>query len=174
MDALSADYDARAFYVADIAMGAPEPIRAHLTVPTAPAPFATLKAHDDALKAEFLSGWSTGSQPESAHDESKDGTPLLVRPPEDNRWTWVRLLVNSWSCLGIVYGDIGTSPIYTISSILSYTTSPSAADTKGAVSLILWSLLLIVVLKYLMLVLEADYHGTSCVAVLRAAPPLCC
>jgi KUP system potassium uptake protein len=72
---------------------------------------------------------------------------------------------NSWflalTALGVVFGDIGTSPLYTFSVTLSATghAVPTAADVLGIVSLILWALMAMVSLKYVVLVLRADNDG---------------
>jgi len=59
--------------------------------------------------------------------------------------------------LGIVPGGVGTSPLYTIPAV--FQSPPSEADVMGAVSLMLWSLILVLGLKYVVLVLFADDHG---------------
>jgi len=64
----------------------------------------------------------------------------------------------SWLTLGIVYGDIGTSPLYTFSSIFA-SGPPVESDVIGALSAMIWSLLLITTSKYLVFVLMADDHG---------------
>jgi KUP system potassium uptake protein len=63
--------------------------------------------------------------------------------------------------LGIVYGDIGTSPIYAFKECFApgHGAPVSASNVLGVVSLILWSLLLIVTVKYLVYVLRADNKG---------------
>jgi KUP system potassium uptake protein len=72
---------------------------------------------------------------------------------------------NSWflalTALGVVFGDIGTSPLYTFSVTLRATghAVPTAADVLGIVSLILWALMAMVSLKYVVLVLRADNDG---------------
>ncbi|KAL1891199.1 hypothetical protein Sste5346_007832 [Sporothrix stenoceras] len=60
------------------------------------------------------------------------------------------------SC-GVIYGDIGTSPLYVFSS--TFTSQPSWDDLVGALSIILWSLTLIVSVKYVCIVLAADDDG---------------
>jgi KUP system potassium uptake protein len=65
---------------------------------------------------------------------------------------------------GVVYGDIGTSVLYTLREIFfgahTYGHVPITPDNVlGAVSLIFWSLLLLITLKYICFVLYADYHG---------------
>jgi KUP system potassium uptake protein len=61
------------------------------------------------------------------------------------------------AALGVVFGDIGTSPLYTFKECLSH--GSSREDIFGVVSLILWSLIILVSIKYVGLVLRADNHG---------------
>ena len=63
--------------------------------------------------------------------------------------------------LGVVYGDIGTSPLYTVKEVFApHTGVPlDAPHLIGAVSVILWALMLVVTLKYVILILRADNHG---------------
>jgi KUP system potassium uptake protein len=63
--------------------------------------------------------------------------------------------------LGIVYGDIGTSPLYAFKASLDHFKSSGVrpADVLGLLSLIFWSLILIVTVKYVLLVMRADNRG---------------
>jgi KUP system potassium uptake protein len=63
--------------------------------------------------------------------------------------------------IGVVYGDIGTSPLYTVKEVFSPHTGVTlaAANIIGAVSVIFWALMLVVTLKYVVLILRADNHG---------------
>ncbi len=63
--------------------------------------------------------------------------------------------------IGVVYGDIGTSPLYTVKEIFSPSTEVPLDTPKlvGAVSVILWALMLVVTLKYVTLILRADNRG---------------
>ncbi|KAK8066057.1 hypothetical protein PG997_012804 [Apiospora hydei] len=65
----------------------------------------------------------------------------------------------SFQSLGVIYGDIGTSPLYVFSS--TFDRHPSWDDLVGALSIIIWSLILIVTIKYCFIVLSAndDGHG---------------
>ena len=65
------------------------------------------------------------------------------------------------AAIGVVYGDIGTSPLYTIKEIFApHTGVPlDAAHLIGALSSVLWALMLVVTLKYVVLILRADNHG---------------
>lgn len=71
------------------------------------------------------------------------------------------------AALGIVYGDIGTSPLYTLKE--SFAASHMGVNETGVlgfVSLIIWSLILIVTLKYVLFILHADNKGEGGVVVL--------
>jgi KUP system potassium uptake protein len=57
----------------------------------------------------------------------------------------------------VIYGDIGTSPLYVYSS--TFSANPSYADLLGALSLIIWTLTLMVSAKYILIVLRADDEG---------------
>ena len=63
----------------------------------------------------------------------------------------------AYQTLGVVYGDLGTSPLYVFSS-LEYPLSTSE-DFLGVLSLIFWSLTMIALVKYVFIVLRADDHG---------------
>src|SRR3981189_2244994 len=72
---------------------------------------------------------------------------------------------NPWSltlaALGVVYGDIGTSPLYAFQIALAGTghSPPTSQDVLGIVSLIFWALMAMVTLKYVIFVLRADNEG---------------
>ena len=76
------------------------------------------------------------------------------------------------AALGVVFGDIGTSPIYTLKECFSPHSPHHIAATHdhilGVVSLVLWSLLLLVCIKYLVFVLRADNKGEGGVLSLMA------
>lgn len=78
------------------------------------------------------------------------------------------------AALGVVYGDIGTSPLYALRECFSgpHAVAPAPAHVLGVLSLIIWSLLAIVSLKYLGLVLRADNRGEGGILALMslAAP----
>ncbi len=72
--------------------------------------------------------------------------------------------------LGVVYGDIGTSPLYTMKEIFSPANAIplDAAHLVGAVSVIFWGLMVIVTLKYVLLILRADNRGEGGIMALTA------
>ena len=65
------------------------------------------------------------------------------------------------ACLGVVYGDIGTSPLYALRESLVHAHEHNMAETAviGIVSLLFWTVCLIVTLKYVTLILRADNNG---------------
>ncbi len=71
-----------------------------------------------------------------------------------------RLAATSLAALGVVFGDIGTSPLYTLKTVLDYTgPHPDPSATLGALSLILWTLFLITTVKYVSFAMRVDNDG---------------
>jgi K+ transporter len=75
-------------------------------------------------------------------------------------------LVLSLAALGAVYGDIGTSPFYTFNAVLGHQllnkkspSVPNENDVIGALSNILWCIIIVCVLKFSLIVLRADFNG---------------
>ena len=67
------------------------------------------------------------------------------------------LLWLSYQSIGVIYGDIGTSPLYVYSS--TFTSAPSHDDLVGVLSIIMWSLFMMVTVKYILVILRADNDG---------------
>ncbi|TCC35278.1 potassium transporter Kup [Kribbella capetownensis] len=73
--------------------------------------------------------------------------------------------------VGVVFGDIGTSPLYAVQTVFSIgggAVAPTAGDVFGIVSLIFWSITLIVSVKYVVFVMRADNDGEGGVMALAA------
>src|SRR6516162_5254345 len=75
------------------------------------------------------------------------------------------------ACMGVVFGDIGTSPLYALSVAVKATStngqiSPDAV--LGVVSLIFWSLIIVISIKYAILIMRADNHGEGGILALLA------
>ena len=85
--------------------------------------------------------------------------------------TGKRLAVLSLGALGVVYGDIGTSPLYAIQAAFNQKTHGFAATESsvyGVLSLIVWSLIIVVAIKYIYFILRADNRGEGGVLSLLA------
>ena len=61
--------------------------------------------------------------------------------------------------LGVVFGDIGTSPIYAFREALRAAGGPSEAAVFGVLSLVFWAIILVVAIKYVVFVMKADNRG---------------
>jgi KUP system potassium uptake protein len=75
------------------------------------------------------------------------------------------------AALGVVFGDIGTSPLYSLQTVFSLDHNKVQAtpgDVYGVISLVFWSITLIVSVKYVSIVMRADNHGEGGVLALAA------
>ncbi len=105
---------------------------------------------------------------EAAHVEAQSvATVAHVRHPAPQGR---RLVGLSFAALGIVYGDIGTSPLYATRECFhgAHAIAPTHDNVLGVLSLIFWALVIIISLKYLVFVLRADNHGEGGILSLTA------
>jgi len=81
-----------------------------------------------------------------------------------------QLAALSLAALGVVYGDIGTSPLYAIKECFSphHGLPPTPENVLGVLSLVLWSLLVVIVLKYLTFIMQAHNRGEGGILALMA------
>ena len=72
--------------------------------------------------------------------------------------------------IGVVFGDIGTSPLYTIKEAFSphYGLTPDHATVLGILSLVFWSLVLVITVKYVLVIMRADNEGEGGIMALTA------
>lgn len=89
---------------------------------------------------------------------------------ESHRTEKNRIAALTLGALGVVYGDIGTSPLYTLRECFTgpHGITATQANVHGVVSLILWSLISIVSIKYLSLVMRANNKGEGGILSLMA------
>ena len=97
----------------------------------------------------------------AVHTRSEPASPLrTVGGPEAVRAVRLAVVVGA---LGVVFGDIGTSPIYTIQTVFNpddpHPVPLNTGNIYGVVSLIFWSVMIIVTLTYVTLVMHADNDG---------------
>jgi len=90
--------------------------------------------------------------------------------PASQRRLVVRMAI---ATLGIVFGDIGTSPLYALRECFGeHGVAPTPANVLGVLSLIIWSLTLVVAVKYLGFIMKADNQGEGGIfALLALVPP---
>ena len=74
----------------------------------------------------------------------------------------------SLAALGVVFGDIGTSPLYTFKTVLDVTGHSEPTAILGALSLILWTLIIVTSLKYVAIALRMDNNGEGGILALMA------
>ena len=84
-----------------------------------------------------------------------------------------RLLPLTLTALGVVYGDIGTSPLYALRESFygSHSVPPSHENVLGVLSFVLYSLILIISIKYIVVVMRADNQGEGGILTLTALIP---
>ena len=95
-----------------------------------------------------------------------DGAPVDVRAPRVSRG----FAALSLGAVGVVFGDIGTSPLYALREALAHSrpVGPPQVAVLGVVSLILWTLTLIVTIKYIAVLMRADNKGEGGAVALMA------
>ena len=112
-----------------------------------------------------------GSGTESADDPTDAADPAShprVGPPRAAHAGGGLLLAAG--ALGVVFGDIGTSPLYALQSDLRrrHGVRPTAAGVYGVISLVFWAITLIVSVKYVTFIMRADNEGEGGIMALIA------
>ncbi|UVY85059.1 KUP/HAK/KT family potassium transporter [Brachybacterium sp. NBEC-018] len=140
------------------AAGAGAPVSA-----TAPAVTAEIPG----MAGTRLSHLQPRSAPGHAHDEhthrglGPSGTPRGHKP----------LPLLMLGALGVVFGDIGTSPLYSLQTVFSThhnAVAPTEGDVLGVISMVLWCLIVIVTVSYIGLIMRADNQGEGGILSLTA------
>jgi KUP system potassium uptake protein len=90
-----------------------------------------------------------------------------MSPPSASR------AVLTLAALGIVFGDIGTSPLYALRECFHgpHGIAPTSANVLGVLSLIFWALVLVISVKYILYVMRASNHGEGGILALMALVP---
>ncbi len=101
---------------------------------------------------------------------SGDDSPLLIQDHAKQEPAGRYLYVLALGALGIVYGDIGTSPLYALreSFHAGHGLLPTPANVLGILSLICWSLIIVISVKYLVFIMRADNDGEGGILALTA------
>jgi KUP system potassium uptake protein len=137
--------------------------------------------HTEAAKAATPA--ARGTQNVGAHPGQSPGRGLPTSsPPANPVGDWRGALSSSshrrggavlLATLGVVYGDIGTSPLYALRECFfgSHSVAPTHDNVLGVLSLIIYSLVLVISVKYVVLVLRADNQGEGGILALTALLP---
>lgn len=98
------------------------------------------------------------NQPNETSVRDQDPTPLPPSPHDNHNKNLGKLVLG---CIGVVYGDIGTSPLYAMRESLHAASYDGLDrnDVIGVISLLIWTLILIVTVKYVTLIMRADNKG---------------
>jgi KUP system potassium uptake protein len=97
-----------------------------------------------------------------------DPSATMNDPSGGHSSSQTRVVATTVAALGIVFGDIGTSPLYAFRECFHGGAAPSPANLIGAASLIVWSLILVVTVKYLFMILRLDNKGEGGILALSA------
>jgi KUP system potassium uptake protein len=73
-----------------------------------------------------------------------------------------------FAALGVVFGDIGTSPLYTLKTVLDLSRDPGPIQVFGVLSLVIWTLLAITSVKYVTVAMRVDNDGEGGILALMA------
>lgn len=98
------------------------------------------------------------------------GKPRSAAAVSDTMSRGRRLLFLSLAALGVVFGDIGTSPLYAVRECFQgpHAIAVEPANVLGVISLIFWALILIISVKYLVFILQADNRGEGGILALAS------
>lgn len=149
-----------------------------MTHNTKTAPSARGGVHQDTEARRNASEIPFEDVPRSNHEHESARDPLadeaaaaLAHPAKStDSNTRARRATLTLAALGVVYGDIGTSPLYAVrESVLAASGGvPFRLAVLGAISLIFWSLIIVVTIKYVALIMRADNEGEGGVLALAA------
>ena len=119
------------------------------------------KTMDWEKRVRYSVDYSKQLMNQEASDRTHPDATLTVRKPG--------LAALGLAALGIVFGDIGTSPLYTLKTVLSLTTGPpTPAVVLGVLSLIVWTLMIITSVKYVIFAMSIDNDGEGGILALMS------
>src|SRR4051812_10618872 len=101
-----------------------------------------------------------------AADDPKPGSEHRVgRPRAHHNGAALALAAGA---LGVVFGDIGTSPLYALQATFTEAVTPDRQGVYGVISLVFWAITLIVSVKYVTFIMRADNEGEGGIMALIA------
>ncbi|KAI5951321.1 hypothetical protein KGF54_004395 [Candida jiufengensis] len=99
---------------------------------------------------------------DSIDEEANNSIESIINEKPTKKQPWREILMLSFSSLGAIYGDLGTSPLYVLNSIKYSQNPPNKEDIYGAVSIIFYLFTIIVIFKYVCIVLVfGPYNGNG-------------
>src|SRR5499433_820231 len=101
-------------------------------------------------------------------DHTANGSFAAGRAPSDTASRHPSAWALALGSIGVVYGDIGTSPLYAFREAVAASGPLTRSTVLGVLSLILWALIIVVTLKYVLLLLRADNNGEGGTLTLMA------
>src|SRR6266542_5349250 len=137
-----------------------------------PRPTSTAGPRSAYLVRPFPTPMSDIPLPEAAPASSPTTLPVATPVPHGQRAapTGRALAALALGALGVVYGDIGTSPLYALKECFAgpHAVSPSPENVLGVLSLVFWAITFVVTFKYLTFVMRADNNGEGGILALMA------
>jgi len=109
-------------------------------------------------------GFRAGTRAESAEDPAGASEPR-VGPPRAGQGSALLLAAGA---LGVVFGDIGTSPLYALQATFTDAVRPDRTGVYGVISLVFWAVTFIVSVKYVTFIMRADNQGEGGIMALIA------
>src|SRR3954463_13611503 len=106
-----------------------------------------------------------GAFAESADDPQPDSEHRVGRPRAHHNGAALALAAGA---LGVVFGDIGTSPLYALQATFTEAVTPDRQGVYGVISLVFWAITLIVSVKYVTFIMRADNEGEGGIMALIA------
>ena len=105
-----------------------------------------------------MSSSNTSISPPESHSTPPESTSNSGHGTPPGKQDLRKTLVLALGAMGVVYGDIGTSPLYTVKECFHgpHAIAISTDNILGVMSLIFWSLTMVVAVKYVMFILRAD------------------
>jgi KUP system potassium uptake protein len=109
-----------------------------------------------------------GTRAESADDPTDDPSASQPRVGRPRSHHGGGALLLAAGALGVVFGDIGTSPLYALQATFTGAVPPNRAGVYGVISLVFWAITIIVTVKYVTFIMRADNEGEGGIMALIA------
>lgn len=115
---------------------------------------------------------ASGDEPFTAADEPRLKPGDSPQRPGPSARRQMGMAALALGALGVVFGDIGTSPLYALQAVFSvgdHAVKPTEGDVYGVISLVFWSITVVVSVEFVAFVMRADNEGEGGIMALIAA-----